>query len=284
VLQLHHGVNRIAKRLAIHAAAKLPSGVKAFLHRHRHLDRISRLWFRALLGSGEVTIEAGPLCGWRLASSEHISHAHVRGVYEREVQEAIARIVKPGWICYDLGASIGYLSLVMVKAGARRVYAFEPAPHAAEEIRRNFQANGVDNYTIVANPVSDSIRPVRFGITDVAYGSAIAYSPTRWPTIEVMTVTLEAFVKEHEFPDFVKIDVEGEEEKVLEGARSILAERRTIFCIEVHTFEDAVQTKRILEEYGYRVTSLSGEEFVISSEIKAGNVQVLAWPAEVRRS
>ena len=163
-----------------------------------------------------ATIASGPLEGLKLAVSQHTSHAHIGGTYEIHTQLAVDRCVKPGFVCYDLGASIGFLTLVMARK-ASHVFSFAPAPHAAGELNKQIAINNFENVTIVPRPISDCDREVQFALTDVAYGSAIVTNSTKWPTLTLRTMTLDEFT--HSFPDFVKIDVDGEEGRVLAGAR-----------------------------------------------------------------
>ena len=215
--------------------------------------------------------------GIRLSLSEHVSHAHISGRYELETQEAIDRLIEPAFICYDLGASIGYLSLLMARK-ARHVYAFEPAPHAAAELRRQMAVNDFDNFTVAPYPVSDQPRKVTFALTDVAYGSSIVESGTKWPTIELTTITLDEFVRANPFPDFIKIDVEGEEGRVLRGAESILARRHARICCELHSQQAAEDAQQTLSRHGYKMRTLAGEPFIAKGRIIPGLVQVTAVP------
>jgi len=267
------------RELAIKGARLTPKFVKDAIHHTRFLDRLSRKAFKGAMsaGGGVVRIQSGPLAGLHLAVSEHVSHAHVSGTYEIETQRAIDGLVRPGSVCYDLGASIGYLSLLMARK-AKQVYAFEPAPHAIGEIRKHAAANNFANIEIVPSPVSDTERTVEFALTDAAYGSRINAAETRWPKLQLTTITLDDFAAQHPFPDFIKIDVEGEEGRVLEGARSILREKRTSLCCELHSEEAARHVQGVLSEYDYRITTLDGTPFQITEEIIAGEVQVIAAP------
>jgi FkbM family methyltransferase len=211
-------------------------------------------------------------------ASEHTSHAHISGTYELAVTRAVAGLVAPGAVCYDLGASIGYLSLLMAKK-ARRVYAFEPAPHAAAELQKHAAANGFAHITVVPHPVSESRRLVTFALTDNAYGSSISADP-KWPKLQLTTVTLDDFARDHAPPDFVKLDVEGEEGRVLEGARAILRDRPPVICCELHSVEAARHVCAILSAHDYRLTDLAGRPFVVPSHIVTGHeVHLVAQPA-----
>jgi len=262
---------------AVALARRLPVSFKHWVHRHRKLDGIARRLFRAALGEEFLSVEDGPLAGTRLAVSEHISHAHIRGTYERQVAEAIARLLRSGGVCYDLGASIGYFSLLMART-ARLVYCFEPAPHAAAEIVRNMAANGFDNYRVVTSPVTDSIRQVRFAVTDVAYGSGISERNADWPELVLTSTTLDDFIQSHEAPDFVKMDVEGEEDRVLAGCRGLLARRNAVFLCELHSREDASQCRALFDEYKYVVTGLDESPVQWDADALPGEFHVIARP------
>ncbi|HET6979210.1 MAG TPA: FkbM family methyltransferase [Pyrinomonadaceae bacterium] len=267
------------RSLTLKAAQLTPAFVKRMVHHNRMLDSLSRKAFQgAMAADGSVVaIESGPMAGIKLAVSEHISHAHVSGTYEVATQRAIDSVLKPEFVCYDLGASIGYLSLLMASR-TKQVFSFEPAPHAQAEIRKHLAANNLSNVEIVPSPVSDCERTVEFSLTDNAYGSRITETATEWPSLKLTTVTLDDFVATHPFPDFLKMDVEGEEGRVFEGARSILKERKTIFCCELHSREAALHCESILHEYNYEIKTLEGEPFVVGEHITAGEVQVIASP------
>jgi len=104
------------------------------------------------------------------------------------------------------------MTLLMART-AKHVYSFEPAPTPS---------------------------PKRFCLTDGAYGSAINETETRWPVLQLRTTTLDLFAKVHPIPDFLKIDVEGEEGAVLDGAVGLQARRKMSICCEIHSREAAL--------------------------------------------
>jgi FkbM family methyltransferase len=269
----------MVRQVAIALARLTPRPVKDIVHNSRFLYGLTRKTFGFLTSVEHtpIVIEAGPMQGLRLASSEHLSHAHLSGQYETETQCALDSLLEPGFVCYDLGASIGYLSLLMARR-ARHVYAFEPAPHAAVEIRRNMEVNGFSHFTIVESPVSDSIRSVKFGLTDVAFGSGIAHAETRWPTIELTTVTLDGFAMTNDYPDLIKIDVEGEEARVLRGASGILTRCKPRLLVELHSLEVALECTSILREHGYRLLTPARVPFEVPAVVTPGEVQIIALP------
>lgn len=266
----------VLDKLAVWGARVAPRSIKTWIHHSPVLDRFSRRLYGDLMGGRIAAIESGPMSGLKLVCGPHVSHAHLRGVYEIDTLMTVDRYVQPGFVCYDLGASIGYLSILMARK-ASHVYAFEPAPHAAAEIRRNAAANQMSNISIVPVPVSDGEREVSFCITDAAYGSAINETETRWPILKLKTTTLDHFATANPLPDFIKIDVEGEEGAVLEGARDILRSKRPIICCELHTTTAANLVCKLLKEFGYSIRSLDGEQYVVT-EIVGVEPQIICLP------
>jgi FkbM family methyltransferase len=264
-------------RIPVWMAQHTPPRVKSAIHHVRFLDRALMSLYGSLIKDKVMSIQDGPMRGIKLVASQHTSHAHINGTYEREVQDAIDSMVRPGDVCYDLGASIGYMTLLMARK-ASHVYAFEPAPHAIAEMKRHIAANSLENVTIVPSPVSNGVREVRFCLTDGAYGSAINDTETRWPVLQLKTTTLNLFVKDHPVPDFLKMDVEGEEGAVLDAAGDLLAQRKTSICCEVHNREVARSVLGTLQRFGYRVTLLDGTPAKVPEEVLAGEFHILARP------
>jgi FkbM family methyltransferase len=264
-------------RIPVWIAKRTPRPVKAAIHRVRFLDKALMSAYGSLIQDQVMTIGEGPMKGTKLAASQHTSHAHINGTYERDVQDAIDGLVHPGDVCYDLGASIGYMTLLMARK-AKQVFSFEPAPHAAAEMKRHLAANNLQNVTIVPSPVSDGVREVRFCLTDGAYGSAINDTETRWPVLQLQTTTLNLFLKDHPAPDFLKMDVEGEEGRVLHAAGDLLALRKTRICCEVHNREAAESVLGTLKGFGYTVTLLDGSPAKVPDTVMAGEFHIVARP------
>jgi FkbM family methyltransferase len=225
---------------------------------------------------GTATVQSGPMARVTLRTSKDVSHAHIRGTYEYGVQEAIASSVRTGMVCYDLGASIGYMSLLMAHCGASQVFSFEPAPHAAGVLAQQAAANKwTHRIKHVPLAVSDCAKTVTFSLTDNAYGSRIGEFGQQHMTVQC--TTLDTFAAEHGYPDFIKMDVEGEEVSVLRGATAVLRRKPTL-CIEIHGREQAIGVSEILAQYGYTLSLITegGMKPYQAGEAKPGDVQVLA--------
>ncbi len=216
-----------------------------------------------------LPILTGPLRGRRLCCQFKFRPHYLIGHYEKEVEKAISENLKPGQIAYDIGANIGYVSLLMARRvlsedGGGQVFSFEPAPNAFKKLVTNVQLNQdlpIEPMQIaLAN--SQGFAPFSFFEYDVVsrLGDHSAEYPDARTTI-VRTERLEDLAKQFKLPppDFIKIDVEGFELEVLKGMENLLKINRPALLIETHIVKengteidmgDRVET--FLNSLGYR--------------------------------
>jgi FkbM family methyltransferase len=136
------------------------------------------------------------------------------------------RFVRPGEVCFDIGAHTGSRTAAFLKIGAR-VLALEPNPAFGELIKRKFTGN--QNFTLSAHAIGSKKGYGKFMIS-YRYPSISTLSP-EWKDVmldyqssikwekEVMVniTTLDELIKTYGIPSFCKIDVEGYEEEALFG-------------------------------------------------------------------
>lgn len=134
---------------------------------------------------------------------------------------------KPGQVVVDAGASYGPYSLAAAAHGAE-VHAFEPELSVFVDLKRNAEANGF--------PIALHCA----GLWDKTETVDMASYAPHWPpgtiTAPFQMLTLDSY----RFPrvDWLKIDVEGAEERVLLGAQETIARCRPRVIVECHTFLD----------------------------------------------
>jgi FkbM family methyltransferase len=201
-----------------------------------------------------VRILGGPLRGWRWVPAA-ASHGCWLGVFERAEQDVFARTVRAGDVVYDLGANVGFYTLLAAKlAGPTgRVVAFEPVPRNLGYLRRHLALNHCDNVSVVAAAVSDRSGTARF-----REGPAHTVgSLTASDGYEVNVVALDDF--EGPVPRVIKIDVEGAEADVLRGAKRVLREARPMVLLSTHSTALRHECIGILAEAGYGVRPMGGD-------------------------
>ena len=150
----------------------------------------------------------------------------VKGVYEPFETELVRRELKPGDVVLDLGANIGYYTLLCAKlvGQAGKVFAFEPDPDNFAILERNVELNEYENVVAVQAAVSNSSGTASLHLASENKGDHRLYgSQDDRPTIEVETLRLDEYLSDYSGPiDFVKVDIQGAEGMALEGMHETL--------------------------------------------------------------
>jgi FkbM family methyltransferase len=176
-----------------------------------------------------AVIRGGRGAGMKIkAASANVGYC--LGTTEPVVQDAMADALAPGGVCYDLGANVGFFTLIAAKAVGEtgRVYAFEPAPDTAAELRANVELNALDYVEVIEAAVSDSNGEAAMA----ADGDNLRTRLSPDGGVMVSTVALDAL--DLRPPDFIKIDVEGAERQALEGMRETIEQHQPTILLEMH--------------------------------------------------
>ena len=157
--------------------------------------------------------------------------------WEPHVVAVLERIIQPDFVCLDVGANIGAITLPMAHlASSGHVYAFEASPTAYELLQRNIAGNGLKNATAVNAAITDhSGDKAEIFWSDQALGCAHMADQAGHRTgtrEEVRTLALDDYGFRLDRVDFIKMDVEGGEAAALAGCRRLLKEYRPPMIIE----------------------------------------------------
>lgn len=159
-----------------------------------------------------------------------------RGIYEPDTTKIIKSFVEPGMTCIDIGASNGVHSLRMAKCvgDTGSVYAFEPSKERFDMLEKHIKLNNVKNIIAENKGVSDSHSFRNIEETGMVRMDEKKHEPV-YNRAEV--VTLDAFVKKNGLKsvDFIKIDTDGFEYKILKGGESILREFEPVMVVEMRS-------------------------------------------------
>ncbi|WP_018640448.1 FkbM family methyltransferase [Parafrankia elaeagni] len=190
-----------------------------------------------------------------------------------------------GGCFYDVGANIGIYTLwAASKVGpAGQMYAFEPAPATFEHLTRLVRMNGLGNVTAIPAAVG-ARRGVGY-LRTVADASGLAHLTTApaglVDCLEAPLTTLDDHVTRHRPPTLIKIDVEGHELAVLQGAGDLLATHRPVVVLEAipsHQARTGSSTRALfdlLSAADYEVFSLTPRGLAPATEANL-TVNVLA--------
>lgn len=189
-----------------------------------------------------------------------------------ELGEALffRRCLKPGMTVFDVGANIGYYSLLAspIVGASGKIYSFEPVASTHQELAANIYLNGIGNIRAFRHIVSDHSGPMtmRHGPPDNSGASHVEDGAAGQPDAEqVEAVSLDDFVKRENIRkvDVIKVDVEGYEAAVVKGARQVIEQFKPIWLIEVCTyvivryFKGREELYALLDEYGYQPYAIS---------------------------
>lgn len=191
-----------------------------------------------------VQVKEGLAAGLWLRINPRTGRHVLEGSGEPQVQRALAAQLRPGMVFYDLGANIGFFSLLAAKlVGEKgRVFSFEADPEVASRLRENIARNHFTRVSVEEKAVWSDSRRVVFARADPAQspdrGLGCVTKAAAPNTVEVEAVSLDSYVHAFPAPDFIKCDVEGAEVEVFRGARELLRTKRPGVLCEVHNEEN----------------------------------------------
>jgi FkbM family methyltransferase len=161
-----------------------------------------------------------------LDSRDSLGLAWLKGNSEPFETELLKAHVGRGDVVLDLGANIGYYTLLFASlvGPEGKVFAFEPDPTNFDLLTRNVRRNGYTNVVPVPAAVGDRTGKLRLFLCEENRGDHRTYdSGDGRPSVEVDVVRLDDYLKDFERPiAFVKMDVQGSEPAVLSGMAGLL--------------------------------------------------------------
>jgi len=152
--------------------------------------------------------------------------------FDRFEIECLKQLIKEGDTVVDLGANIGYYTLILAQLVGKsgHVYAFEPDPLNFEILSKNVKENKHDNVTLVQKAISDKNGKVKLYVSKRNLAShRIFDAEDKRKSIEVDVTTLDEYFQKFEKPvNFIKMDVEGAEGATILGASKIIEDSKNL--------------------------------------------------------
>jgi len=220
------------------------------------------------------TIKDGLLKGMYYPNEKYF----LTGTLKKEQDSATINSINKNSVCFDIGANLGYYSLLLSIYG-KEVYCFEPVIETYNELSKQLVLNNRDNafpfnLAVGGENKMCKIRNCGFGDLDACLENGI-YIPDEigWKTetkiSDVEMITLDSFIKKNKIKscDFIKIDTQGNDINVLNGAVDTINKFRPIIILECLGEENKNSIISFLNEYNYRFRT-------IETPYLAGNVLV----------
>lgn len=209
--------------------------------------------------------------------NDHIVNA---SPYEGEILHFAAQVLSGGDVFIDVGAHVGFLSLfaATLVGSNGRVMSFEPEPGNFQALQRNKADNGYDHITLYNAAVSNQTDTLRFwfnrdndgghalwNVGDHSFNTLSNAAPL---IMDVTALVLKDCVADLglETIKILKIDAEGAERMVLEGAAPLLSAKRIDFIVcEINEFAlnklgtSQDDLRRFMASFGYATFALPGK-------------------------
>lgn len=210
--------------------------------------------------------------------------------HERYEAALVARLLDPGAVFWDVGANVGYFSLLAAAAAGEtgEVVAFEPGAAALERLTENVSLNPYKNIRIFNLAVAGAEGEATLYRADgIADSSASLFSAAAGAAAgeTCRTVSLDGWLKQEGLrsPDFLKLDVEGAELAALQGAAGILADSQPLLLVEMEeknlvaagASKAAIQA--FLQNFGYRAAFLRKGRWHLIDDVNLTRGRNLFW-------
>jgi FkbM family methyltransferase len=174
--------------------------------------------------------------------------SYYTGDFDTDQIQSIQRLAVPAWVALDVGANIGFWTVPLAQTAKRCggvVYAFEPVPSNYSRLELNLSQNQVRGHVhLYRIGLSDSRRLVEISLREdfaacAETGNAaivIDAEDQKFKRIAIEVDTLDQVVADGALSrvDFIKVDIEGHEDRFLEGARHTIARFQPVLHMEIN--------------------------------------------------
>jgi FkbM family methyltransferase len=176
--------------------------------------------------------------------------------FEKEIH-FLRCFLKPGMTAIDIGANLGVYSLPMARlvGPGGRVFAYEPGSEARALLERSREVNDLDNLEIIPAALSDSEREGHLGFAETSEVRALGADGAGEP-VHITSLDIEGAARGWPSPDFIKIDAEGEEERIIAGGRRFFSIHSPLVMFEIQTDKVNDGLLPIFPAIGYRLFRL----------------------------
>ena len=184
-----------------------------------------------LTTGGWIVVDRGSYLGEKIYQT---------GIHEKQVTNLIQELVVPGSVVFDVGAHVGYFTILCgpLVGPTGQVHSFEADKRIFDELTANIVMNGMSHAHPNNAVVIDTTGTVEFYLDSKVAGGVggiLRTERSEAKPVLVSSVSLDDYVKANQINrvDFVKIDVEGAELKVLRGMRDIIERFSPIVICEL---------------------------------------------------
>lgn len=212
-------------------------------------------------------VDAGPAKGMKFEITLPEDKGIWTGCYEEGFSAYVAESVEPGMVGYDIGAWHGFFSGIMLTNGASEVVMFEPLPanlRALEAFVRLNPGQRISIQNVALGAEAGTVTLLQMEGTSMAKLEASPFKKDAKSEaqIDVRMVPLDLLIAEQKLakPDILKIDIEGAELMMLQGAEETLAESKPVILAEIHSEELRLGVDALLKRHNYEIEYLETQD------------------------
>ena len=220
-----------------------------------------RIWKRLDLGSRIKTIDHVGVMD--VTPNDYVdSRLYFFGTWEPSLSAFMRRQITPGSVAIDIGANIGYHTLLFSKAVGKdgAVYAIEPAPRIIEKLRKNISLNTMENIRVIPYGISDKAERRDF-VVDAQNLGASHFGETSDDGLELVRLRSVIDPADLSRVSIIKVDVEGFEIPVLRDILDLSTQFGSPLTIVSET-RNTPETRALFQEFraaGFRTLAISNE-------------------------
>jgi FkbM family methyltransferase len=181
---------------------------------------------------------------------------------EGDVDDLIIKLLEEGDVLVDVGANIGYYSILAGKIIKEQgqVIAVEPIQETANILELNVRLNRLNNVAIAKKALWNSKSRIKMWLPEGLYGQASA-TDVRGKPFLVDAIPLDDLCRDIPFIKLLKIDVEGSELQVLQGSRETL--RKTKYLI-LEISKNAEQVLKLLKQTSFKTQKMRFTTYIFA--------------------
>jgi FkbM family methyltransferase len=199
--------------------------------------------------------------------------------FEPPLPEMFAACARDAQVVFDIGANAGFYSLVATTvSGLSRIHAFEPFPLAQERMEANLRLNGVlERVRICRKALSNESGVAKLFVPAKAHtlletscSLNADFRAEHSQVLEVPVITLDEYVRQEHVQrvDLIKLDVESQEHRVLEGAQETLRTLRPITFLEVLKAANHAALEAVRQRLEYRSIQMKPNQLAVMGSVE----------------
>jgi FkbM family methyltransferase len=215
-----------------------------------------RHWFKSRLAWVQVSILGGPLKGNRIGL--FAGARFIKGNYGGEEAQLFLRQLKPGDIVLDVGAHVGFYTLLASRIvhTTGKVIAFEPSRMNLKYLREHIRVNNLQNVQIFESAVGRKEGWLSFDCNRGTGTGRLDFNSSSGERVRVCS--LDELYRRGMIPapTFIKMDIEGAEVEALPGAAELIWQYRPTILLSTHGKDVRATCEKFLRDLGYDLTSV----------------------------